>query len=173
MCLCVWNWEKYREHFVLRAPMWNSLHLYLEERANLMSAWCWDGCISAYSHSGCSAEWWITLTFMGKRLNPLDAERQLNFLISRSCFIWYNFRSQERHFCLLVFRKNSSIQVKPALQARIIIRGWEKNHQEAKLKLESVTTKLSVSFFKEEKASTTTSESASSLSGSVFIYIWE
>lgn len=84
MCVCVWQCvsesereeQCYWEHFVLRAPMWNSLRLHLGARANLRSAQCSDSCITAYfSHSGGNVECdWLSLFSSKKHRHPKEAE---------------------------------------------------------------------------------------------------
>lgn len=56
----------YWEHFVLVAPMWNSLGLYLGKWANSRRAHCWDVSVmvSTLHTLGC----WLTLTLESKRL---------------------------------------------------------------------------------------------------------
>lgn len=69
VCVFVEVWWK---HFVLWAPVWNSLHQYLGVRANLRSAQFSDNFNTVYfSHSACNRVGWLTLAFLsGSHWNP-------------------------------------------------------------------------------------------------------
>lgn len=106
----------YWEHFVLRAPMWNSLRLNLGARANLRSAQCSGGWDEDYfSHSACNWDrWLIRSLWSGNHWHPTSLAHGLqkeneNFWTLSSPLLWIyllirmQHRAQERHLCQLCF----------------------------------------------------------------------
>lgn len=103
-CMCVWECvsesegeeQCYWEHFVLRAPMWNSLRLHLGARANLRSAQCSDSCITAYfSHSGCNVEcdWLSKSTDIQKaELTVCNKKPPTFFHLDSFCLLYWHDR---------------------------------------------------------------------------------
>lgn len=129
VCVCASESEReeqcYWEHFVLRAPMWNSLRLYLGARANLRSAQCSDSCITAYfSHSGCNVECdWLSLskakrTVIQKSWTHCLRQEAFNFL---HFHIFVSFIDVRKFFLQEMDFICCTIQVKWALKAQSII----------------------------------------------------